>query len=847
VSVTTISLIESLLLHDRPAAWWGLDTADPLTDDAVFGTTQLGYTLTALATPTNSASLHTRGDTGASGCRDFNGSTGGYFTAGSVTADPEGPPPFHAAAVPTAATSALATVVSPGGIAVGDLLLYISLHTTPAATVTTAPAGYTQVGTTLNAGTHAVAVYRKTAVQADTVPQEVTLVWNSSAANVAAMLVYRGCDTSVANLIFDSGQQATSSATFHSTTTETHPDGSRQLVLWSRDFATTLDPFPTGKTERTNITNGNLQLIAVDYEKETDGSGFRTATTNAATTLGAILITFGSPRKVLDNALDTLAANFSCYFLCNPDTLSGTDTVISKHQAYHVDFSGTTLRFRYRDGGGVDRTVTGPTLSTGTTQRVWVRDDGTNIHFTVNGTTTTAARTGTAGYTVNSNRVCIAHAFDGAATSAFYDGRLDEPAIFTAFVSNDMVAAHDRAATLGLFGDFLTADRTGKYPRGKIELAIDSRPSDRCHAFTDVSTRWRKEGGLSYSRQRNDPMDRMEAGTFQATFSNRDRFFDGLLPRRVIRFRSQVAVDLPVLSRYRGYTEAPKFARPASGKDSVVRLTATNAFKALSMNKVRETKVRPTEFAGLRLEALLEDVAGIRRYIDTGVHEVIGDDLQGVTLLEHAQAVAETDGGIFFADALDTAVFQSSGWRSVNERTVRATYGWPGTTATFRCDVFEPEVDESRLYTGAVVTPASGNVQRATNDAAALEFFPLDKEVSTLHALDADALAMAQHISDAYSVPLERVRELKLQPAAHTVPATMWSMVLSHEVSHRIKTIEDPVGGAEVAREHFIEGVSETVGASDWRVSFSLSPVELEGNYFVVATSRMEDGSVISW
>jgi hypothetical protein len=704
------------------------------------------------------------------------------------------------------------------------------------------------MGSTQNATSNALAVYRKTAVLADTVPQAVTLTWNSSAATITTLLVYRGSDPSDADLIFDFGQGVTSSDTFHSTSSETFPDGSRQVVVWSKDIASTLlDPFPTGKTERANITNGNMQLVVVDYEKELAGSGFRTATTNSATTLGFFIITFGTARKVLDDALNTLSENFSCYFLCNPDTLSGTDTVVSKHQAYHVDCSGTTLRFRYRDGGGVDRTINGPTLSTGATQRVWVRDDGTTIHFTVNGTTTTTARTGTAGYTLNSNRVCIAHAFDGAATSAFYDGRLDEVAIFPTFVSADMVAAHERAATLGLFGDFLTADRTGKYPRGMIELAIDSRPSDRCHAFTDVSRRWRKPEGLSYSRQRNDPLDRMEAGTMQLAFSNLDRFFDGLLPRRVIRFRAQVAVDLPVLPRFFGYTEAPKYARPASGKDSTVRLTATDAFKALSINKVQETKVRPTEFAGIRLEALLSDVAGIRRYIDAGVHEVIGDDLQGVTLLEHAQSVAETDGGIFFANALGTAVFQSNQWRSVNERTVRASYGWKGTTATFRCDVFEPEKDESRLYTGAVVTPASGNVQRASNDAAALDFFPLDKEISTLHALDADALAMANHISDAYSVPLDRVRELRLQPASHTVPATMWSMVLSHEVSHRIETIEDPVGGAEVSREHFIEGVSESVNASDWRVSFSLSPTELEGNYFVIGTSRMEDGSVISW
>src|SRR5262249_21234968 len=82
-------LYESILLHDRPSAWWGLDTADPTVDDSGHS-----YTLTAVGAPANTATLLTRGDGGLSGCRDFGGTADAYKVSGTVTSAPLGPPPF---------------------------------------------------------------------------------------------------------------------------------------------------------------------------------------------------------------------------------------------------------------------------------------------------------------------------------------------------------------------------------------------------------------------------------------------------------------------------------------------------------------------------------------------------------------------------------------------------------------------------------------------------------------------------------------------------------------------------------------------------------------------------------
>ena len=87
MSITTLNLYESLLQHDRPLAWWGLDTADPTADDSGHG-----WTLTAVGAPANAASLLTRGDSGASGSRDFGGAADAYFVNGTVNALGDPPP-----------------------------------------------------------------------------------------------------------------------------------------------------------------------------------------------------------------------------------------------------------------------------------------------------------------------------------------------------------------------------------------------------------------------------------------------------------------------------------------------------------------------------------------------------------------------------------------------------------------------------------------------------------------------------------------------------------------------------------------------------------------------------------
>jgi hypothetical protein len=203
----------------------------------------------------------------------------------------------------------------------------------------------------------------------------------------------------------------------------------------------------------------------------------------------------------------------------------------------------------------------------------------------------------------------------------------------------------------------------------------------------------------------------------------------------------------------------------------------------------------------------------------------------------------ETEGGVMFAGKSGTIVFHDRHHRAKLESTVQATYG-DGGGGELPIKHMEPQTDEARLFTAAAVTPSSGNTKRELDVDKALDHFVRTKELTTLHASDNDAQAMAEAFAHRYATPRTRIPSVRVQPAGHSDPETMWAVVLSHEISNRIRTVERPIGDTSaVTREHFIEGISHAITGGDWQVSFSVSPAELEGEYWVVGTGELGDTS----
>jgi len=758
---TANGLYPSLLRADRPVAWWGLDVG-PTDDDSLHG-----YTLSTNGSPTQVASLVARGGAAGGGARDFNGSTGAYWTLGTLYDAPKVPPNFHSATA-TAGTSDTAKVTTPNGILAGDLVIAVLTHSVNTATISAAPAGWTQVGSTLNAGTVAVAVYKRLPV-ADEPANEFAWTWSTTGTTLNGCLVYRNADQSVSGLIYDVGFTTTASGAFHSTTTETNPIQAHALALWAAETTATITPNPTGLKSRLDVAAANMKLVAAEYDVAAAGSTYRTASTSAAVALAAVLLTFGAPNDVREDGLDALDQNISIHALISPDTVAaGTRTIIRKHQAYGLQLNGATVEFVYRDGGGVDRTVTGPTVSAAATTHLVVTDDGTNIHFYKNGVETTSARLGAAGYNTNAERVTIGAYHNGSTFTNFFDGKIDEPAIFAACVSDDMVAAWYQAHTLGTFGTQVL-DTSYRLPSLKMEIAFESYPTDDTLIWRNVTGDLRASDGINItSCNRNFELDRMQSGKMDFVLDNRERQYDtsyaagpyypNVIPTRAVRFRAQAQPDGPAFDIFFGYTEGHPLLRTHYGHDATARFTATDVFKALSLDKVIGSFVRPEEFSGDRLEALLDGLPGIPYVGEEGQSRIVGDDLNGVNTLDHAQQVTETEGGVIFADGLGRVVFQDRHHRTKYERNVRAAYDdTPGTALPIKH--MEPLLDEARLFTSASVTPSSGNPQRVTDPISSRQHFVRTKELTTLHASDNDALAMANAYATRYSTPRTRARD----------------------------------------------------------------------------------------
>jgi len=342
----------------------------------------------------------------------------------------------------------------------------------------------------------------------------------------------------------------------------------------------------------------------------------------------------------------------------------------------------------------------------------------------------------------------------------------------------------------------------------------------------------------------------VETGTMDFVMTCRSREFDPnyaaspfyphVKPTRAVRLRAQTTTDAVVYQRFFGYTLGWPQRRSQAGKDLVAVFTAADPLFALALDKVQGSTPRPAETAGARLDALLGGIPNIKVSLEAGQSELVASDLDGVNRLEHAQAVVESDGGIFYAAGDGTVTFEDRHHRTIFEQTVRASYG-DGGGAELPLEHQEPEIDEGHIYTAARVTDAFGRIAEARDDDAAREHFVRTKEVASLHTNPNDAQAMAEAYAHRYSTPRERIREIRINPAAKaSAPLTMWETVLGHEISHRIKNVERVGGdGSSVPRELFIEGVTDQILPFDWRVILSTSPAELEGNYWILGTGKL--------
>lgn len=558
-----------------------------------------------------------------------------------------------------------------------------------------------------------------------------------------------------------------------------------------------------------------------------------------------------------DSVFLDLADAFTLELVVQFDSVAGSDTLISKGTgAYQLRRNGTTLEL-LKEGTGVILATTGITLATATTYHVVACKHGADgAWIYVNGTD----RSGTVTDRTCTDTATSLHLARKSDSTEYTDGRLDEVALYAYAFTADMVTTHYEAMSAGTFGEQIGGSGAStRLPRAKVEIAFESNPRDTYQRWADVTSYCRAWSG---SRGRNVELERTEAARGMLVLSNRGREFDdtytgspfypNVKPTRAVRVRAQINTS-QTYPRLWGYTEGHPIRRPMSGKDSFVEIQVIGPFKGLALDKIVDPTPRPEELSGARLEEVIGAVSGLRYEGDAGQSLIVSGDLDQANRLEHALTVTETEGGILFEAGDGVLTFQDRHYRILNEASVRAIYG-DGGGSEIPVTLLEPQTDEARLYTAAAVTPASGLVQTAEDTAASDMFFKRTKDVSTLHAVDTDAAAMANMYANRYSTPRSRIQALAPVPQNRPANAEAdWKTVLGHELSHRIQSKERPIGDTSVvAREHFIEQITDQVTPGGWRVSFSVSPAELDSTYAIVGTAVVgdeagSDNAIIGW
>lgn len=837
----TPSLVESLLEQDRPAAWWGLDAADPLADDS-----GRGYTLTAQSAPASVPTLYPRGDLGEAGARDFDGIDDAYWVLGTQTDSALAPPTLHDTRTTTATATATIDVWMPPAVQAGALCVCVLAHSSATATISTAPAGWTQVGTTVNAGTHALAVFRRQPSVAEPVGIY-RWVWSGAGTLCALVVTYHDPDPALTGGIAGSSVSATASGTSHATGSVAHPEQALALTVFTANFAGQLTNAGAHARPLAVASSGNLVISACDYALPSAGSVQRHAQTSVATTCGTVMITTAAAPRVVEDALDAITERVSIMAMVRPDTVSGTRTIVRKRGAWGLRISAGALQFVFTDSAGAEHTVTGPALAAGVTRHVCVCDEGTQVAFYLDGTRTAVARPGAAGYQRTTHRLVIGAHHTGSAFADFFDGVIDEVAIFAGALTPHQVRTHVQAAYTGFFGHHLLVDRS-RYPRLMLEWAPTSNPTDPTLAFEDISRDLRAQG-LSLRMGRNYELDHFEPGRLDFTLDNRDGRYDPAIsspvePVTAVRLRAQVRRDERVYPLFLGYTEGHPITRLGHGHDSIAQVTCSDVLRAFSAERIATDLVRSRERSGERIRALLGAIPGVRYRGDTGSRDVAPDNLVGLNRLGHARQVAETEGGILYADGSGTIRFRDRAHRPREERQVRVTFGAPARAGEIPLRRHEPAFDNERHFTAAAVTPPSGIVYTASDEGAAKRYFARTRETTTLHADDRDALAMAQAFARRYARPRMRVRELEALPARAPDALAAWDALLRLEVSSRVRTVErPPLTPQVVTRDHYIEGIRHDISSAMWVYGLSLSPAELDGDVWTLGVGKLGQAS----
>ncbi len=244
-----------------------------------------------------------------------------------------------------------------------------------------------------------------------------------------------------------------------------------------------------------------------------------------------------------------------------------------------------------------------------------------------------------------------------------------------------------------------------------------------------------------------------------------------------------------------------------------------------------------------RANRVLDDIGWdtVARVISTGVSVLQAPtDYSGQSALAHLQKVAQSEFGKVYIDMNGRVVLESrdDGIDQASQGTfVDAHNAGLGVT------MMEPEYS-GQLIRNDVTIQRAGGIPRIAKDATSITQY-LDHGYSLTglyHNSDATSLSAAQVLVTNYKNPIQRVRQLVLQP--REIPATLFPQALGRELTDWITVVYTPQGlGSAFTQTTVIEGIQHDFGPKAWKTTWSLSPADTTAYWELGVTGFGELGT----
>lgn len=403
-----------------------------------------------------------------------------------------------------------------------------------------------------------------------------------------------------------------------------------------------------------------------------------------------------------------------------------------------------------------------------------------------------------------------------------------------------------------------------------VEIAFDSEPFDDTQNFTDVSEFVRS---FSTRRGRSNELSEFVAGGCEINLSNADNRFNPsqtthyydtsnsitkIQPLK--RVRISAIYDSSTYRIFEGFLSSIPVIFTAGGADSIVKFTASDAFKIFQSSRLdgvgwrlgtsgfselgvstRLSYVDEQEISSKRITRILNAIGfpTNRRNISTGTKNVISQNI-GTNILTAIRECELAENGQFFINKEGQATFRNREYRLSNTKSVDVQGTFSNTGTDLPYTNVSTSFDDNEIINIYEWKRTGGTTQYVSDSDSVIRYRPKESNKTTINITDADVLSIIQQKVASTSLPIVRIDNLTINPKDDI---NLWTQVLNREFGDRIKVKIQAPDNSIFQDELWIESITHTVNASSqtWSYSATLSPAG--SSAWILGQAKLGEGT----